>query len=189
MKPSNLGIPSRDLLAADPVTLERKRIRQRAADEEYFRREIRPGASTYEGTVTESMNTGVVMRFPAAGAGTNAHASIVTEGRELWARTRPCLKLWFTSPGGSTNTFNVRFVVRVFPQDALASSGLVFSTDFSPAGPAVANTVQCVSLVGGAILPAIMPVPVQLRVGRMGGDANANALDILLAVVTFEESA
>lgn len=159
-----------------------------AVDEEYFRRELKPGCVVYEGTVTEPLvGNANVMRFAAAGAGVNAHAATQVEQRALWALTRPRLLLWYSSPVGSTNTFSVRFVVRHFAVGNTLSNN-VFVVDFTPPGPAVANTELFATVVGTAVMP-VVPSPIQLRVGRLGGDANANALDVVLAVVVFEEVA
>lgn len=180
-----------DSQTGDAVTLERQRIRDRALDEEYFRRELAPGRVTYQGVVTEQLRAATdtwVMTFPAVAAGDNRHAVRQVATRELWLRTRPRINVWYSSPVGSTNTFNFRFVIRCFG----AGSGMVSNVvtlDWSPAGPAVANTVQFTSATTGIIFPSSPFGVVQLRLGRLGGDANANDLDVLLALVIFEEVA
>ena len=177
-----------DVHAGDAVTLEQKRIMRRALDEEYFRRELSAGHVVYEGAVAEVKNGDeTCMRFVPAAAGVNAHAQLTVEGRALWARTRPRLSVWFTSDANGTALFSFRFVVRAFPAGGSTTSA-VFVTDFTAAGPAAAGTVLSATVVGGAIMPALQG-PVQIRVGRLGGDANANNLDVLLAVVAFEEVA
>lgn len=189
MKPAKMGTPDRDVLAADAVTLERQRVLQRAIDEVYFKVRMAAGLVVYEGVVTEPKNGDeVVSRFPAAALGVNAHMQRSVEARDLWPRTRPRVYVFYTSPVGDVKTFNLRFVLRCFgPGSTTVNS--IFVTDFSPAGPAVANTVQRATCVGGAVFPSSPFGVAQWRLGRLGGDANPNDLDILLAVVTLEETA
>jgi hypothetical protein len=176
---------------ADTVTLERQRVLHRALDEEYFRRDLAPGMVTYEVGAADAANgLTAVMRLPAAAAGTFPMLHRTCRMNALVARTRPRLTMWYTSTVGSTANFDLRFQVRLHAIGALttAAGSLVFSTQLLAPGPAVANTILSATVVGGAIMPAI-PAPVRLSVARIGGDPNVNALDILLAVVTFEEIA
>lgn len=185
MKPATLPIPPTDAARTETSRLEVQRVRDRALDEEYFRRELAAGRVAYEGTVTEPLNGNVVcMRFAA---GAEAHAQKTVLLRDLWPRTRPRLTLWYTSPVGSTATFTVRFRIRPFPAGGTTTSSGIF-VDFTPAGPAVANTVMTATVVIAGAMPSVQ-APMLLRVGRLAGDANANDLDILLAVITLEEVA
>jgi hypothetical protein len=172
----------------DAVTLERQRVLHRALDEEYFRRELVATKVNYENGAADAKNGGAfVMRMPAT-AGTNPMLHDTVLERDLWPRTRPRLTIWYTSPVGSTNAFNLRFQLVHFPAGLTTAVAAVFSTVFQPAGPAVANTILSASVVGGAVVPSIAS-PIRLSIVRIGGDANANSLDILTALVTFEEIA
>ena len=190
MKPAKLTRPF-DEREAPGVALERQRLRDRALDEEYFQRELFAGAVTYEVGAADAVNGfSAVMQLPASAPVTFPMVHRMCGMNQLWARTRPRLTMWYTSPVGSTNNFDLRFQVRLHAISALttAAGSLVFSTQLLAPGPAVANTVLSATVVGGAIMPAI-PAPVRLSIARIGGDANANAIDILLAVVVFQESA
>lgn len=190
MKAVKLSTLDRDLLAGDTVPLERKRALLRAIDEDYFRVDLGAGRVIYEGAVTEPKSGNIfAMRFPAAAAGTNAHAYRAFGSKALWPRTVPRLNLWYTSPGASTNTFTVRFVMWVFGAGALNSAAAIFSIDFTAVGPAVAGTEMFTTVRGGAMFPSSPFGGVEFRVGRVGGDANANDLDVLLAQIVMEESA
>lgn len=178
-----------DQQTGDGVTLERKRIRDRALDEEYFQREMAAGLATYEAGAADAVNANSdVMRLPVTLAGTNPMVKRMLGMNALWPRTRPRLTLWYTSPAGSTNLFNLRFQLRMYAVGGTTAPAVLFSTIFQPAGPAVANTILTASVVGGAVVPSVT-APLRLAVVRIGGDANVNDLDILLALVTFEEIA
>lgn len=188
-KAANLQVPGREIKDGDATSFQRQRVTNQALDETYFKVALAAGLQPYEGVVTEPKNgDAIVMRFPAAAAGTNAHAQRTVESRALWPKTRPRVSVWYTSATGSTNTFNLRFVLRVFGNGSTMTNS-VFVTDFSPAGPAVAGDVKFISCVGGGVFPTSPFGVAQFRLGRLGGDANANGLDILLAVVTLEEVA
>lgn len=189
MKPGRLGVLDRDVMASDAVPLEVKRVFQRAIDETYFKAEIAAGTGVYEGAVTEPKNGDeVVMRFPAAAAGTNAHVQRSVAARPLWVKTRPRLWIWYTSPVGSKLAFSIRFVLRVFGL-ASTTTNSVFTVDFTTLGPAAAGGILTATAVGSAIFPTSPYGVAQIRVGRLGGDANPNDFDLLLAQVTFEEIA
>lgn len=178
-----------DQQTGDGVTLERKRIRDRALDEEYFQRAIWAGAVLYEAGGLDAINQNAgVMRLPATAVATNPMLHRTFGFNALWPRTQPRLTIWYTAPGGSTNAFNLRFQLRHYPVGGTTAPAVVFSTILTPAGPAVANDVLSATVVGGAIMPTLT-APVRFAVVRIGGDANANSLDILLAVVTMEEIA
>lgn len=188
MKPPHLGLP-RDLEAADATTLERKRIRDRALDERYFQVELWPGAVLYEAGGADAINNNAgVMRLPVTAAGTNPMVHRQTKLLDLWPRARPRLTMWYASPGASTNTFNLRFQLRYYPAGGSTVVATTFSTILTPPGPAVANTILIATVVGGSILPATT-APLRFAIARVGGDSNANDLDILLAVVAMEETA
>lgn len=175
---------------ADAVTLERQRIRDRTIDELALSVELAPGNVTYVLGGADAVNNNAdVMQLPVTAAGVNPMAKRTVKLRDLWPRTRARLTMWYTSPGGSTNAFDLRFQLRHYP-DAILTSGatLIFSTQFTPAGPAVANTVLKTTVVGASVLPSLTG-PLRFSITRIGADANANALDILLAVVTLEEVA
>ncbi len=190
MKPADFSLPRRDVGATDTVTLERQRILHRALDEEYLQRDLAPGLVTYFGGAAEATNGNAeVMQMPATGGGTFTLVNRTCRMNALQARTRPRLTMWYTSPVGSTNTFDLRFQIRLHAVGALTTAAAaLFSTTFTPAGPAVANTILTATIVGGAVIPAI-PAPFRLTIARIGGDPNVNALDILLAIVRFEETA
>lgn len=179
-----------DSQTGDAVTLERQRILHRALDEEYFRREMSSGTVVYEGgTAADAINqNSAVMRVPATGVGVPSMIHRTFGMNELWARTRPRLLLWYTSPVGSTANFDLRFQLRMFAVGGTTAPGLLFSTNLVVPGPAVANTVLFATVVGGAVVPAI-PAPLRFTIARVGADPNVNALDIILAVVVFEEVA
>lgn len=184
-----LGVLDSEVDAADAVPLERARALRRAIDETYFKAELAAGTGVYEGAVTEPKNGDeVVMRFPAAAAGTNAHVQRSIAARPLWVKTRPRLWIWYTSPVGSTNAFSIRFVLRVFGAGSTTVNN-IFTVDFTPGGPAAAGGILTATVVGSAVFPTSPYGVAQLRVGRLGGDANPNALDILLAQIVFEEIA
>lgn len=189
MRSARLGVLDRQVESGDAVPFEVKRAVQRAIDETYFKAEIAAGVGVYEGTVTEPKNGDeVVMRFPAAAAGTNAHVQHSVAARPLWVRTRPRLWIWYTSPVGSTNAFSIRFVLRVFGSGSTSVNN-IFTVDFIARGPAAAGGILSATAVGSAIFPTSPYGVAQLRVGRLGGDANPNDLDILLAQVIMEEIA
>lgn len=189
MKPISLSLPAQDVKTADSIRSEKERVLHRALDEAYFQRELAAGTAVYEGGAVADALNGIetVMRFPAAAAGVNTHARRTVGMNALWARTKPRLTIWYTSPVGSTNTFTVRFTVRMLPVGIVIPT-TIFFVDFTPAGPAAANTTLSATVLGSAVIPSV-PAPLILRVGRLGGDANANALDVFLARVTFEEVA
>lgn len=190
MRNIKLSTPDRDILAGDSVTLENKRKLLRALDETYFRVDIAAGDGVDEvGTITyPKVGDEVVRRFPVAAAGVNQNVQRSVAARDLWVKTVPRLYLWYSSPVGSTNTFSIRFVLRCFGDGSGMTSG-VFVTDFAPPGPAIAGKVQRATVKGGAVFPSSPFGVAQFRYGRLGGDANANDLDVLLAQVVMEESA
>lgn len=170
---------------ADSTALEQQRIRDRALDEVYFRE-----ALTYSNTVlttaaTASNADARVIRFPNAGG----FANRVVAERDLWIRTRPKIEVWYTSPVGSTANFDLGFALWTF--------GLTGTTTFTPLavawsapGPAVANDIlKTQATITSGLLPSSPFGSVRLRLERTAGDANANDLDVLLALVTFEEIA
>ena len=176
------------LRTADAVTLERQRILHRAIDEAYFRVPIAPGAALYEGgVVTEVLNNDAwAMRFPAGATGA---ADVQVPTRELWVGTRPRIDVWYTSPVGSTANFDFRFGLWVHGPDLTTTYAPPLVSWTAP-GPAVANTVLKTSAVITSSRFPTSPYGVtRLRLGRLTGDANANARDVLAAVVIFEEVA
>jgi hypothetical protein len=191
MKAYKLSTPDRDNLSADAVSLEEKRVLVRAVDETYFTVDLAPGLMIYEGGLITTPKNGNIFaaRFPATAAGTNPSAYKTVSARKLWPRTVPRLKLWYTSPVGSVNTFSVRFVLWVIGAGALTSTAAVFATDMLVPGPTIANTETFATVKGGAMFPSSPFGGAEFRIGRLGGDANANDLDILLAQVVMEESA
>jgi hypothetical protein len=191
MRNVKLSTPDRDILAGDAVTLERKRALLRAIDETYFTVDFAPGLMIYEGGLITTPKNGNIFaaRIPATAAGTNPSVYKTVSARKLWPRTIPRLKLWYTSPVGSTNTFSVRFVLWVIGAGALTSATAIFATDMLVPGPTIANTEMFATVKGGAMFPSSPFGGAEFRIGRLGGDANANDLDILLAQVVMEESA
>jgi hypothetical protein len=156
-------------------------------DENYFKVDLGVGNVFYEGVVTEQkIADAISSRFPAAAAADNRHMELQVPAKPLWVGTLPVLSLWYTSPGSSTATFNVRFVIRVFGAGGTCSSALSV-VDVTLPGPAVLNSVLFTRLRAAVAIPASPFGIVQLRVGRLGGDANANGLDILQASVQFQE--
>jgi hypothetical protein len=180
-----------DIRPGDGITLEQKRILSRALDEVYFRRELAAGLLVYEGGAADAVNlNAVVARMPhgAAAPANNSFAHRKVAYRDLWARTRPRLNLWYTSPVGSTAAFDLRFQVRMYAPGGTTAPATLFSVQLTPVGPAVANTVLFTTIVGTALVPSL-PAPLRLTLVRLGGDANANDLDIVLGAVVFEEVA
>lgn len=186
MRNIKLSTPDRDSLAGDTVTLENKRKLIRVIDETYFKVELGAGYCSYEGAAVDAKNgDALVMQFPA-GAATRAYRHVVA--RQLWVGTRPRIEVWYSAPGGSVTPFNMGFVFRCF---GVASStvNVTGTLDWTPAGPAAAGTVMYTTAVMGATMPSSPFGVVQIRLtrNRLANDANVNALDVLLAVVTFEE--
>jgi hypothetical protein len=189
VKAGRVGVLDRDVAAGDSIPLERERVRLRAIDENYFSLGLMPGLVYYEGGAAEVRNTAgdaLMMRL-AAGVTLN-FAARQTWARKLWVRTTPRILFWYTSPGGAVTNFDLRFSLKVFG----TSSGLtssVFATDFSVPGPAIANSGPLfASVLGGAVIPASPFGILQARLIRRGTDANANALDVLGAIVQFQEA-
>lgn len=190
MKPVKLGTTDRDVIAGDAIPLESKRSLLRSVDEFYFKVDIAAGDGIDEiGTILyPKVGDEHVRRIPAAAAGTNQNFQRSVGARLLWVKTVPRLYVWYSSPVGSTNTFSLRFVLRCFGAgSAMAAS--VFTTDFTTPGPAVANIVQLATVKGGGAFPSSPFGVAQFRLGRLGGDANPNDLDILLAQIVMEEVA
>lgn len=171
----------------DAVAMERQRVLQRALDEVYFRPFIAAGKAMYVGAVTEVFNAlAPVMRFPAGAA---TAATIVTPTRALWPRCRPRMEVIYTSAVGSTNLFSLRFTVRQFGAGGTTSPSAL-TVDWTAPGPAVANDVLATSAVitSGTLWSSPFGAT-RVSLTRLGPDGNANDLDVLLAVVTFEELA
>lgn len=190
MKAVKLSTLNRDLLAGDTVPLERKRALLRAIDETYFAVDIGPWCQVYDGGAPTIVKNGnlLVTRFAAA-AGANVHQLRTVSARNLWPKTVPRLNLWYTSPGASTATFTVRFALWTVGPGALTSLAAVFAVDLLAPGPAIANTEMFATIKGGAAFPSMPFGGAEFRIGRINGDANANALDIILAQIVMEESA
>lgn len=189
MRSVKLGTADRDNLAGDTIPLEKKRSLLRAVDETYFIVDLAAGDGVDEAAITYPKNGDVIVRRIAdAAAGTNTNFQRTVSARKLWPGTIPRLNLWYTSPVGSTATFSLRFVLRVFGVAGGMTSS-VFVVDFTPPGPAVANTDMFVSVKGGSMFPTSPYGVAQFRLGRLGGDANANDLDIVLAQFVMEEQA
>lgn len=189
MRSVKLGTTDRELNDGDTVPLERKRALLRAVDETYFIVDIAAGDGVDEATITYPKNGDVIVRRIAdAAAGTNTNFQRSVSTRKLWPGTIPRLNLWYTSPVGSTAAFSLRFVLRVFGAGAGMNSA-VFVVDFTAPGPAVAGTEAFISVKGGGLFPTSPYGIAQFRLGRLGGDANANDLDILLAQFVMEEQA
>lgn len=188
MKPAQLGIPSREILASDAVTLERQRVRDRAIDELYFRLPMEPGVgATFAGiTVDTATYSMTVMDMPAGAVSAYRRTFPV---RGLWPRTTARLNLWYTSPVGSTNAFSLRFLARqAGAGTVLTALSAVFSHDFTVPGPAVANTIlKTTYRVTGAVLSS--PDLFAYTFARLAPDANANALRIVYGEVILEEAA
>jgi len=188
VKAAKLSAPGLDPLTGDAVSLERKRALLRAVDETYFKVPLGSGYSVYEGAVVEVKNgDAFVMQFPA-GAPTRANRMV--EARALWALTRPRLDVWYSSPGGSVVPFNFGFVVRVYGAGSTTVNNTM-TIDWTAPGPAAAGGVLKTTVVGTARFPASPFGVAHFRLvrNRLANDANPNALDVLLAVVTMEEVA
>ena len=183
-----LSTPGRDSDSGDAVSLERKRVLLRAVDEAYFKVALGAGYSVYEGAVVETKNgDAFVMQFPA-GVATRANRQVET--RALWPLTRPRLDVWYSSPGGNVAAFNFGFVVRVYGAGSTTVNNTM-TIDWTAPGPAVAGGVLKTTVVGTARMPT-SPFGVshfRLVRNRVAIDANPNALDVILAVVTMEEVA
>lgn len=189
MKPTPLGVPVRDSISADAITLERKRILQRAVDEVYFRIEIEPGQGVLSGAATAVDGTTYAFDFedfPAA-AGTNRRRNV--RRKDLWPKTLIRMNVWYTSPVGSTNTFAIGVRVRQLGTGmSLATPALVANPTANVPGPAVANDVLFATLTTTvALLPD--PEVVGLSFTRNAPDANANALRVILVEFVCQEVA
>lgn len=187
-KAANLQIPGREIKDGDATSFQRQRVLLRAVDETYFKVPLGSGYCAYEGAIVETKNgDAFVMQFPA-GAPTRANRQV--ESRALWALTRPRLDVWYSSPGGNVAAFNFGFVVRVYGAGSTTVNN-VMTVDWTAPGPAAAGGVLKTTVVGTARFPA-SPFGVshfRLVRNRLANDANPNALDVLLAVVTMEEVA
>lgn len=186
MKPASLGVPSRDALAADAVSLERERILQRALDEVYFRVDLVHSNVLYGGAAATANNADArVMRFPDAGG----FANMTVRTRDLWVATRPKLIVDYTSPVGSTANFDLAFVLFPFGPTG-TTTATTLSVSWSAPGPAVANDIlRTQGTITSGRFPSSPLGSVRCRLERLGTDANANDLDVLIAVVVFEETA
>jgi hypothetical protein len=175
--------------AGHNAVMERERVLHRALDEEYLTRELAPGRVLYEAGGLDAINANAgVMRLPATLVTVNPMVHSQVGMNSLWPRTRPRLNIWYTSTVGAVAAFNLRFQARLYAVGGTTAPAVLFSTILTPPGPAVANTVLFATALAGAVIPSI-PAPLRFAVVRIGGDANANDLDILLAKVVFEESA
>jgi hypothetical protein len=181
-----------DRLRVATDSREGERILHRAVDEEYFRTPIAAGIAKYSGagTLTEVLNNNAwVMRYPAAGSN---HADVQVPIKALWPLTRPRIEILYTSPVGSTNTFNFRFTFWVFgPGVTTATAAVATSLDWSAPGPAVANDILKTSaVVTNARFPSSPAERVRFRLSRLPSpDANANDLDVLGVLIILEEVA
>lgn len=192
MKPAELGLPRRDLIASDAVTLERQRIRDRALDERYFHVEIEPGQGVAPAAIVPDAAT-FSFNFEdwPPGAATNRRRNV--RRLELWPKTLIRLHLWYTSPVGSTNAFTIGFRLRQLDAGlslaaAAAAPILVTNPSFSFPGPAVANDV----LYGtGTTTVSVLPSPrvCGVTLTRIAPDANANDFRFILADFEFREVA
>jgi len=181
-------LPPRTGRRAAGAGLDRQRKVLKALGETYFKVLLAPGICLYEGgVVTEVLNNDAwVMRFPDPATGT---ADRVVETRELWVNTRPRVDVWYTSPVGSTATFDFRLAVWVFGPTGTTTYTPLLVTWTAP-GPAVANDILKTSaVITSSRFPSSPFGVTRFRLGRLTGDANANARDVLAAVVTLEELA
>lgn len=182
------GAPLASGRAADAVTLERQRVRDRAIDEVYFKMEIEPGVgATFAGiTLDTATYSFTVMDMPAGAVSAYRRSKRV---RGLWPRTTAKLELWFTSPVGNTANFSMTFLGRMSGAGfVLGSPGTAFSAPFTMPGPAVANTIQKVTYRTTGAFPS-SPELFALTLARLAPDANPNALRIIYGEMTLEESA
>lgn len=185
-----LPVPA-PLLPRDPSApgsgFERQRGLVRAIDETYFRERIVANSVIYSaaGGATAVNGNTRVMRLPDA---LTTSASATFPARDLWVRTRPKVEVWYTSPTGSTNTFDLMFDLLWFGPGGNTTGGIM-QVSWSPAGPAVANNILKTQAVQASLLPSSPFGVIRARVVRIGTDANIGDLDILQAVVTFEEVA
>jgi hypothetical protein len=174
-----------DMRAGDAVSLERKRVLQRVADEMYFKVPIDAGNCFFElGAAANGNGNAIVMAMPNAGPTTVGRQ---VDGRNLWTGTRPKMEIWYSSPVGAVATFDLTFDVRCFAAGA-TTAGTLLQVAWSAPGPAAAgDIVKTQAVITSGRLPRAEVV--RVRLVRSGTDANANNLDVLLALVTFEEVA
>lgn len=188
MKPAKLGVVDRQVVASDAVPLEVKRVIQRAIDEMYFRVSLAAGRVVYQGAVTEVIaGDAAVMRFPD-GATTVAQTTV--PARKLWVKTRPAISVWYSSPAGSTATFNFRLIVRAYGPGGTTTGAIVTLLDWSAAGPAAGGGVLLTTATSTGVFPTSPFGIVQVELRRLGAtDANNGNLDVLEADVVFQEVA
>lgn len=176
------------LRTGDAVTLERQRVLHRALDEIYMTVSLAAGRVTVfaGGVATVPNGDANVLRFAPGALGAVERQEPM---RQLWVRTRPRIDVLYTSPVGAVAAFSFRLLLRAFGA-GLTTTAAPLVLNWTAAGPAVANTI----LLTTAYL-TVAPVwsspigSVGVRLTRPAPDANPNDLDVLLAVVTFEEVA
>lgn len=172
----------------DPLRVQRQRTLATALDEAYFHAILSPGNAVFPGAVAAPVLNGAAeaIGFPAAGGGI---ATTNHESRELWVATRPRMYVWYTSDLAGTANFTVNGQVIVFGAGG-TTAGVARSSTWTMRGPAVAGDVMMsTSILGTVKMPSSPTGVVRVFFARPAADTNANALQVLLAAVVFEETA
>lgn len=162
----------------EPEDRERWRVVDEALSEVYMEGWLGTGAGVRVGAADGQSNFGYTS-FPN-GAQTSVRYELKV--RQRWHGCGLYIKVWYTSPVGSTNTFSVTVGGRQTRegQNLLAPLS-IFTTNLTPAGPAVAQDVKVYELTTATgIISAYFDV-LSLRFVRNDPDANANELWQILA--------
>lgn len=169
--------------------LESRRTTSEALGEVYFEHFWEPGDGTLSGTTTSAVDNFGYVEFPDAAT---SSWKKTWRARSRWGRCGIYAKLWYTSPAGSTNTFDITFGARMISEggNVGATFHIPFTTTASIAGPAVAKDVKTWEYVNPAVLVAPLHDLWSLRLNRSGAaDANNGALWVLGLYVKLTEPA
>ena len=181
--------PPQDLPQRSPgAERERQRTLLRAIDELYFRVEIEPGQGALDGaSVIDATAVGFNFEDFPAGANTSRRRNV--RRRDLWPKTLVRMNVWYTSPVGSTATFNLAMRVRQLGTGmSLGTPALVSAVNALVPGPAVAGDILFATMVSTvALLPA--PEVVGFSFASIVGGTNVNALRWILAEFVCQEVA
>lgn len=168
--------------------LESRRTVSEALGEVYFEEFWEPGDGTYLSCTPSAAENLGHLEFPDA---LTSSWKKSWKLRSRWNRCGIYAKLWYTSPAGSTNTFNITFGGRQLSAGGnLGTPAVTFTATASIAGPAVARDVKTWEYVNNGALLAGFYDLLSLRINRDGAvDANNGALWVLGLYVKLTESA
>lgn len=189
MRTATLARAPQDVERFDASRFEVDRATARALDKVYFRLPVEPGAvPTFGAVVVDALTySSPVMDLPAGALSGFRRTSVL---HDMWPKTVAVLSLWYTSPVGSTATFNLVFNGRQIGVGLnLTGYAVAFSSGtFAIPGPAVANDVLKTTFIAPAALLS-SPELVAFTLARLGPDANANALRIVFGEIVLREVA